>query len=100
MASTIASSGHRRGAQMGIMNIDHPDIEEFIDAKLTPGDYRQFNFPLELQMNLCLHWSKMLIGHFVFDGRVYRIVKAKYLWEKVMRNAYNSAEPGVILLIN
>jgi len=43
MASTIASSGHRRGAQMGIMNCDHPDIEAFIDAKMVRDAYRQFN---------------------------------------------------------
>jgi ribonucleoside-diphosphate reductase alpha chain len=43
MASTIASSGHRRGAQMGVLDVSHPDIEAFIEAKLTPGKYRQFN---------------------------------------------------------
>ena len=98
MASTIASSGHRRGAMMGIMNVDHPDIEEFVDAKLVPGAFRQFNFSvgvtdkfmqaLELDQEWPLH----------FGGQVYRTVSAKYLWDKIIRNAYNSAEPGVIFI--
>lgn len=98
MASTIASSGHRRGAQMGIMNIDHPDIEEFIDAKLTQGAYRQFNFSVGITDAFMFALEQDADWPLVFDGRVCRIVKAKYLWEKVMRNAYNSAEPGVIFI--
>jgi len=54
MASTIASSGHRRGAQMGIMNVTHPDIEAFIDAKMQKDAYRQFNLSVGMPIPVSL----------------------------------------------
>lgn len=98
MASTIASSGHRRGAQMAILNDSHPDIEEFIDAKMTPGAYRQFNFSVGISDAFMEALKNDQNWDLVFDGKVYKTVKASYLWDKIMRNAYDSAEPGVLFL--
>jgi len=98
MASTIASSGHRRGAQMGIMNVDHPDIEAFIDAKMQPGAYRQFNLSVGVTdkfMAAVENGSDHILS---FAGQTYRTVKARKLWEKITNNAYNSAEPGIIFI--
>jgi ribonucleoside-diphosphate reductase alpha chain len=98
MASTIASSGHRRGAMMGIMNVDHPDIEEFIDAKLVPGAYRQFNFSVGVTDAFMQTLSEDGSWPLSFGGVVYKEVSARGLWDKIVRNAFNSAEPGVIFI--
>lgn len=98
MASTIASSGHRRGAQMGIMNVDHPDIEAFIDAKMQKYAYRQFNLSVGITdafmqaVNSDAEWTLS------FAGKSYKTIRARSLWEKITRNAYNSAEPGLIFI--
>lgn len=97
-ASTIASSGHRRGAMMGIMNVDHPDIEAFIDAKMEKDAYRQFNLSVGVTdkfmdaVKFDTHWDLS------FGGKTYKTVQARYLWEKITRNAYESAEPGIIFI--
>lgn len=98
MASTIASSGHRRGAQMGIMNVSHPDIEAFIDAKMQKDTYRQFNLSVGITDDFmqCVKNDREWPLH--FEGRVYRTVKAKALWEHITKNAYDSAEPGIIFI--
>lgn len=98
MASTIASSGHRRGAQMGIMNANHPDIEEFIDAKMQKDVYRQFNLSVGITdefMAAVENGSDHILS---FNGETYKTIKARKLWEKITRNAYLSAEPGIIFI--
>lgn len=98
MAGTVASSGHRRGAQMGILNVDHPDIEEFIDAKLVQGAFRQFNLSVGVTdafMQALAHDNEWPLQ---FGGKVYTTVKASALWDRIVRNAYTSAEPGVIFI--
>lgn len=98
MASTIASSGHRRGAQMGVLDVSHPDIEAFIEAKLTPGKYRQFNLSVNCTDAFMAAVKSNSDWDLVFDGKVYKTVKAKYLWNKIVHTAYESAEPGVLFL--
>ncbi len=97
-AATIASSGHRRGAQMGILNVSHPDIEAFIDAKLTKGKFRHFNLSVGVTdefMRAVKADGDFALG---FNGVHYKTVKARYLWDRIITNAYNSAEPGVIYI--
>lgn len=98
MASTIASSGHRRGAQMGIMNVDHPDIEAFIDAKMERNAYRQFNFSVGVSDKFMEAISNSADWDLVHNGHVYKTIDAGILWEKITKNAYYSAEPGVIFI--
>lgn len=98
MASTIASSGHRRGAMMGIMNVDHPDIEHFIDAKMEKGAYRQFNFSVGVTDAFMQALEKNADWPLVFGGQVRGTIRAARLWEKIIQNAYNSAEPGIIFI--
>lgn len=97
-AATIASAGHRRGAQMGILNIDHPDIEEFIDAKLIPGRFRHFNLSVGVTDSFMAAVEAGQEWPLSFRGQVYKTVSAKGLWNKIITNAYNSAEPGVIFI--
>lgn len=97
-AATIASSGHRRGAQMGILNVSHPDIEAFIDAKLQKGRFRHFNLSVGVTDSFMSCVKADQEWELSFGGKVYKKLSARYLWEKIIRNAYNSAEPGVIFL--
>lgn len=98
MASTIASSGHRRGAQMGIMDVSHPDIEAFIDAKMQKDAFRQFNLSVGISDDFMQAVKAGQDWNLSFAGKNYKTVSAKYLWEKITRNAYESAEPGILFM--
>lgn len=98
ICKTIASAGHRRGAQMGVLRVDHPDIEEFIKAKNNSTTLTQFNISVGITdefMDAVIH-DKMF--DLKFDGRVYKTVRAKYLWDEIMRGSWDWAEPGVLFI--
>ena len=97
-AKLIASAGHRRGAQMGIMNISHPDIEAFIDAKMVKGQLESFNISVGITDNFMEAVRNNDNWNLVFNGKVYKTLSARYLWDKILKNAYESAEPGVVFL--
>lgn len=98
MASTIASSGHRRGAQMAIIDCSHPNVEEFIDAKMQKDKYRQFNFSVGVTDKFMRALSNNDDWPLIHNGKIYKTIKASYLWEKLINNAYQSAEPGVLFV--
>jgi ribonucleoside-diphosphate reductase alpha chain len=95
--ATVESAGARRGAQMGVLRIDHPDVLEFIEAKRTPGRWNNFN--------VLVHRAKPA-AQALADGAVqrsdgwwiYRSLPAQALWDCVMRSAYDFAEPGILFL--
>lgn len=98
MCDTIKSAGHRRGAMMGVMRVDHPDIEEFITVKHTSGVLTNFNLSVAITdefMNAVKHDMDFDLK---FQGTVYKTVKARYLWNKIMRSTWDHAEPGVIFI--
>lgn len=97
-AATIASAGHRRGAQMGILNVNHPDIEDFIDAKLEKNAFRYFNLSVGITNNFMHCVKNDLPWDLHFGKEVTKTISAKALWDKILRNAFNSAEPGVVFL--
>ena len=98
MCRTIMSAGSRRGAMMATMRCDHPDIEDFITAKSDAARLRMFNVsvlvtdPFMEAVKANGSWDLM------FDGKVYQTVKARDLWNKIMRSTYDYAEPGVIFI--
>ena len=98
MCRTIMSAGSRRGAMMATMRCDHPDIETFIAAKRDPARLRMFNLsvlitdPFMAAVKVAGPWD------LVFGGKVYRTVQARDLWNTIMRNTYDFAEPGVIFI--
>jgi ribonucleoside-diphosphate reductase alpha chain len=112
---TVESAGARRGAQMGVLRCDHPDIERFIHAK-DSGDLTNFNISVgrdrrvhagggsggefELAHKAEPAEDVKLRGAYVRgDGLwVYRKVRARDLWDQVMRSTYDHAEPGVLFL--
>ncbi len=98
MCRTIMSAGHRRGAMMGVLACDHPDIEAFIAAKSAPGRLTNFNLSVLVSdafMEAVLADAEWPL---VFNGETFRTVKARALWERLMRATYDHAEPGVIFI--
>ena len=114
----LLSTGARRGAMMGILRCDHPDIEEFIAAKSDPALLRHFNvsimvtdafmaavkdnadwplvFPVEDPYEGEVLYRNWPGRHEPVPCRIYRYVKAHALWEKIIHSAYQYAEPGVL----
>ena len=98
MCRTIMSAGARRGAMMATLAIDHPDIEDFIDAKRSSG--RLSNFNLSVLVSDAFMAAVKADGDWTlkFGGKAYRTVKARTLWDRIMRSTYDYAEPGVIFI--
>ena len=98
MCETIKSAGHRRGAMMGVMRVDHPDIEEFITCKQQNGKLTNFNISVAVTDKFITAVKEGLAFELVFDGVVHNIVDARMLWNKIMRNTWEHAEPGVLFI--
>lgn len=98
MCRTIMSAGSRRGAMMATMRCDHPDIESFIEAKKDPARLRMFNLSVLVTDPFMAAVKADGPWELVFDGKVYKTVQARDLWNRIMRNTYDFAEPGVIFI--
>ncbi len=98
MCRTVESAGQRRGAMMGCLRIDHPDIEAFIDAKRDPARLRNFNVSVLVTDDFMRALAADADWPLVFAGETHRTIKAKALWERLMRATYETAEPGVIFV--
>lgn len=95
---TIVSAGHRRGAMMAVLRVDHPDIEEFIRAKRNEGDLTNFNVSVGVTEEFMQAVSKGESFDLVFDGRKYKTIDAAALWDEIMRSTWDWAEPGVLFI--
>lgn len=95
---TITTGNARKGANMGILNVDHPDIEKFITAKHTPGVLTQFNISVGITDEFISAVVEDKDWELKFNGKVYKVLKAKDLWNLIVKSAYDYAEPGVINL--
>jgi len=109
---TLESAGSRRGAQMGMMRCDHPDIEDFVHAK-RDGSLTNFNMSVAVSdafMRAVESDGEVELWHkekpYEIDGAyqradgtwVYRKVRARELFDQIMRSTYNHAEPGVVFI--
>ncbi len=98
MCKTILSAGQRRGAMMGCLRVDHPDIEAFIDAKREPGRLRNFNLSVLVTDAFMAALAGDEAWPLVFEGEVRKVVRAGDLWARLMQATYDAAEPGVIFI--
>jgi ribonucleoside-diphosphate reductase alpha chain len=98
MCRTIMSAGTRRGAMMGVMRDDHPDILSFIDAKKDGSRLRMFNLSVLVSDALIEAIDKDAEWPLHFNGKVYDTIQARDLWDAIMKATYNYAEPGVIFI--
>jgi ribonucleoside-diphosphate reductase alpha chain len=94
----VASSGHRRGAQMGIMRVDHPDIEEFIRAKQNRDQLTGFNISVAVTDEFMEAVAAGRDFDLRWGGKTYSTVDAAALWETLMRSTWDWAEPGVVFI--
>ena len=95
---TIVSAGHRRGAMMAVLRIDHPDIEEFIRAKRNENELTNFNISVGVTDEFMSCVQKGTKFPLSFNGQVYRHIDAKALWDEIMRSTWDWAEPGILFL--
>ena len=98
MCRTIMSAGSRRGAMMATLRCDHPDIEAFVDAKRDPRRLRMFNVSVLVTDAFMQAVKDEADWNLVFGGQTFKTVKARDLWERIMRATYDVAEPGVIFI--
>ena len=98
VCKTIASAGHRRGAQMGVLRVDHPDIEEFISAKNNSTELTQFNISVGVTDAFMQAVKNDTDFDLVFEGQVYKTVSATALWDQILRCTWDWAEPGILFI--
>ena len=124
MCATIFATGARRGAMMATLRCDHPDIEEFIDAKRAPDVLRRFNLSVLVTDALMRavkdgsDWPLVFPERELQAGgdargfvertwsgsttavrcRIRKLVPARELWKRLCESAYDSAEPGVLFI--
>ncbi len=98
MCRTIMSAGHRRGAMMATLACDHPDIEAFIAAKREPGRLRMFNLSVLVSDAFMTAVREDQPWELRFDGVTWKVLRARDLWDAIMRATYAYAEPGVIFI--
>lgn len=98
MCRTIMSAGSRRGAMMATLRCDHPDIEDFIEAKLDAARLRMFNVSVLITDAFMVAVKADRDWDLTFEGNVYKTVSARELWDRIMKSTYDFAEPGVIFI--
>lgn len=98
MCRTIMSAGARRGAMMATLRCDHPDIEDFVEAKRDPARLRNFNLSVLATDAFMEAVEADGPWDLRFDGRIFRTIRARALWDAIMRATYDVAEPGVIFI--
>jgi ribonucleoside-diphosphate reductase alpha chain len=95
-AKTIESGGSRRAAALACMSVTHPDILEFIDAKLVHGKLSHYNISVAVTEDFLEAVEADNVWEFKFAQQSYGTVKAREIWNKIMDNAVECAEPGLL----
>lgn len=95
---TIASAGHRRGAQMGVLRVDHPDIEKYINAKNNSTELTGFNISVGVTDAFMDAVKSNSDFDLVFEGRKYSTINARNLWDSILRSTWDWAEPGILFI--
>ncbi|MEK7314530.1 MAG: adenosylcobalamin-dependent ribonucleoside-diphosphate reductase [Deltaproteobacteria bacterium] len=96
----IKQGGTRRGANMGVLQIDHPDIIEFIEAKKNPEEFLNFNLSVAITEKFMKALKKNSDYQLINprDGSIVKRVRAKKIFNLIIRCAWESGEPGIIFM--
>ena len=98
IGDVIKQGGTRSGANMGILRVDHPDIEEFITAKAREGKLKNFNLSVGITDEFMQAVENDQEYDLVFTGKVYKTVAARAIWETIVTGAWQNGEPGIVFL--
>ena len=101
ICQTIASSGHRRGAQMGVLRVDHPDIKDFIIAKRDNSTLTGFNVSVGVTDAFMEALENGKSFDLVFEGQIYKTLpheEVVELWDLIMQSTWDWAEPGILFI--
>ena len=92
----ILTGGSRRSARLGILDISHPDIEEYIICKQNNKILDQMNISVMITDEFMKCVKEDSDWNLIFNGKIYKTVKAKYLYDLLCKNAYKFNDPGVL----
>jgi len=98
MCGTVMAAGWRRGAMMAVLRVDHPDIEAFIRKKQDQESLKNFNISVGITDKFMRAVVADTDFNLIFGGQVIKRVRARGLWEEIMRATWVWAEPGVLFL--
>jgi ribonucleotide reductase alpha subunit len=100
MGSVVVQGGKRRAALMGMLNSDHPDIEEFIESKTKDGNLSYFNISVAIDNKFME--AVFNDGEYELispeDNRIVGSVKARDLWDKICTAAHKRGDPGIFFI--
>jgi ribonucleoside-diphosphate reductase alpha chain len=96
----IAQGGTRRGANMGVLRVDHPDIEEFIECKSKEGSISNFNISVAITDAFMQAVKDDTDFDLINprDGKVWKSVRARDLFDKIIKYAHHNGEPGALFI--
>lgn len=95
---TILTAGHRRGAMMAVLRIDHPDILSFIGSKRATGQLKNFNISVAVTDKFMEALANDGLYDLEFKGARFATVRATDVWAKIMESNWDWAEPGVLFI--
>lgn len=100
VSNTIESGGSRRAAALAAVDVSHPEIMDFIDAKLTHGTLSHFNISVIISRDFLSAVEAGAEWEFRFNQKSYGSMPARKIWEKIVTNMVKCAEPGILVRDN
>lgn len=98
VCKATSSAGHRRGAQMGVLRVDHPDVHEFVHSKQDQKTLSGFNISVAITDEFMDAVANKKPFDLRFGGEVHKTIDAAELWEDIMKMTWDWADPGVLFI--
>jgi ribonucleoside-diphosphate reductase alpha chain len=96
--SAIQQGGARRSANMAVLNVDHPDIVEFISCKAVEGNLSNFNISVGITDDFMKAVFADALWDLKFNGEVYETISANWLFDRIVEQAHSNGEPGLLFI--